>query len=133
MLWDPIYSVNVKEIDDQHKQFIALMNHVYDVYESMETEKQMEDMFHRLNEHAQFHFATEELYFEKFHYEGAQEHVKIHHAIIDKIADFKRRYEEEGYAHVMIELIDFLEEWLTHHIVKYDKQYTRCFNEHGLY
>ena len=65
--WNPIYSVNVKEIDDQHKQIVTLINSVHDAkINSIEECKNCVSKFvQELKKHSVIHFRTEEKYFQQ--------------------------------------------------------------------
>lgn len=78
-----------------------------------------------------FHFHTEEKYFKEFHYEKEKEHTEQHHIYENKIREFNEKYKEKGEK-IGDEVIVFLKEWIENHIKIKDKEYTKCFNEHGL-
>ena len=59
------------------------------------------------------------------------EHKKIHQELLGKIAEFVARF-EKGETDIVGQMVEFMETWLTEHLIIIDKQYTRCFNEHGL-
>jgi hemerythrin len=131
--WKEEYSVGVKLIDDQHKVFVGILN---ELYESSASDKVKESLTHIMDElvsYAGYHFATEEKYFDEFHYEGKEEHVGLHKNLAAKVYQFKKRMEGgENNQEIIWELVDFLEDWLVDHLNTADKKYTKCFNEHGL-
>jgi hemerythrin len=131
--WQDEYSVNVKLIDDQHKQFIALLDEVYDAFSSLQGAMDTRGIIEKLAEHAELHFSTEEKYFEQFHCDDIDEaaHREQHQLFRGKIADLKRRY-AEGQTDLVVEMADMMENHIVLHIMGYDKKYVKCFNEHGL-
>jgi hemerythrin-like metal-binding protein len=123
--------VNVKEIDEQHQKFIEILNNLYEHISTKKPRSELEDLYKKAVAFAALHFATEEKYFDKFHYEFAEEH-KLEHAKLKKqVADFYKEF-QENTRDITFDLIDFLENWLVEHLVLQDKKYTTCFNEHGL-
>lgn len=130
--WTPDYSVNVKELDEQHKKFIAVLNDLYQAILNNRQKEELQGIFAKLDDYLNFHFATEEKYFDKFNYEGSEEHKAEHQKAKDKIADIKQRSKDDEKV-ISFELIDFLEDWLISHVDTMDKKYTKCFNEHGLF
>lgn len=124
-------SVGVEEIDGQHKIFVGILSDLHDLLFRGATEPALSLLIKQLESYALFHFATEERYFDKFNYELADEHKKIHRDLENSIANFKLRLEKEG-TDILRELLDFMEEWLVDHLEIQDKKYTACFNEHGL-
>lgn len=130
--WTQELSVNVKEIDDQHKHFVALIDDLYAAIMSNKAEDLLDGIIARLVEYAGFHFRTEEKYFDQFHYEFADEHKMAHIALTNQVQAFRNDMSENRTALAM-KLLDFLENWLVEHLEIHDKKYTKCFNEHGLY
>ncbi len=129
--WDEKYSVNVKEIDDQHKNFIEIMNKLYAAVNEMRTKEDLKNILNELTEYADKHFTTEEKYFDEFHYELADEHKQKHKELKEKIIEFQKKFGEKN--EISLELSDFLENWLVDHLDNQDKKYTECFNKNGLY
>jgi len=131
MIWDESFSVNVKEIDDQHKILVSIINDLHSSMKEGKGNEVSDGILDRMVEYTVFHFETEEKYFEEFHYEDAIEHRAEHQAFVEKVLDFKNKF-EEGSLSLSIELMNFLVDWLKGHINGSDKKYTKCFNENGL-
>jgi len=125
------HSVGVKEIDDQHKQFIAILNELADAIDNNKTKETLAHIFDELGSYAEFHFATEEKYFDMFSYDGAEEHKAKHQELKEKIADLKSKMADNQVS-LSFELIDFMEDWLIDHLANMDQKYVQCFKEHGL-
>lgn len=124
-------SVGVKEIDLQHQEFINILNNLYDYTYQSKSKEELEVLLSRLASYATNHFKTEEKYFDDFNYEFAEEHKSEHSKLLKQIAEFQNNF-QSGQAEVTVELIDFLEDWLVHHLGNQDKKYIQCFAEHGL-
>jgi hemerythrin-like metal-binding protein len=122
----------VKEIDEQHKNFVHILDMLYNAIQKGETKDILNDIFKQLINYKEFHFATEEKYFDQFHYEGAEEHKKAHLDFTNTIT----KLQEEGtndHLGTAMKILDYMENWLVDHLSSMDKKYTKCFNEHGLY
>lgn len=130
--WTSDLSVNVKEIDEQHKTFLGILNSLYELMMEPEASREIKDILRQLEAYTTFHFATEEKYFDKFNYEFAEEHKKEHRKLLVKMEEFNKRLDSEGSL-VLSGLLDFLSDWLVGHLSNQDKKYTKCFNEHGLF
>jgi hemerythrin len=131
MRWDGSFSVDVHDLDAQHKVFIEIINRLFASLHAEEEHVVLARILRELQEYASFHFANEERYFVQFHYAEADMHVEEHRQFIARIADFRRRY-IEGEAELGDALLETVKSWLTHHIQGTDKRYTQCFHEHGL-
>jgi hemerythrin-like metal-binding protein len=129
--WSKKYSVGVEMFDEQHKVFFGIIN---DLYASIMERKEREvlgDIFEQLLKYTDFHFESEERYFDEFHYEHAVEHKEAHRLLTERLLALKTRW-DEGALDNPYELLDFLEDWLVEHIMGMDRQYHECFHAHGL-
>lgn len=129
--WKKEYSVGVEMFDEQHKVFFRIVN---DLYEAITTGKEkdiLDEIFRQLIHYTEFHFESEEHYFDEFHYEDTVEHKKAHVELCRQIAELKEKKERQDLDNPY-ELLDFLENWLVDHIMGMDKKYGPCFKEHGL-
>ena len=133
--WEPKLSVKVKEIDEQHQNFISIMNRLGEMVNSHDLPEKMDQTLQELTEYAEKHFVTEEGYFDKFNYEGAEEHKEKHSELRSKIAGFieKRSDPAKDVYETYLELLDFLADWLVDHLEDMDMKYVKCFNDHGLF
>ena len=61
--WKQEYSVNIKEIDQQHRKLFDLINLLYDSSLLNEKEDILEKIFVELKDYAFVHFKDEEKYF----------------------------------------------------------------------
>ena len=130
--WDPIFSVHVKIIDEQHKKFIETINRL-DVAITAKREKdELGAVFDELIDYTKFHFGTEEHYFEEFEYEFAQEHKAAHAGFVADIMRIRQEYADDERK-LSTELGEYLFDWLQNHVILADKKYMDCFREHGLY
>ncbi|MEI7451714.1 MAG: bacteriohemerythrin [Candidatus Falkowbacteria bacterium] len=129
--WDEFNSVNVKEIDGQHKILVSVINRLDDARVRNDLED-IKNLFTELLDYADFHFATEEKYFAKFKYPATESHEAEHAVYREKIGAFNERYKTEG-AEVIPEILAFLRDWWIMHINTSDANYTDFFNENGLY
>ena len=134
-VWDDNYSVNVKIIDEQHKNFFNIINRIYDLAEMESPEKA--DLVYNVTElgnYAFYHLSTEEKYFKEFEYKEAEEHIKSHNVFRGKATGFMDELEsaDANLPRLAVQMADFCKDWLTGHILVLDKKYTKCFNDHGL-
>jgi hemerythrin len=131
LTWDESFSVKVAEIDAQHQRLFEMINQLYDAMKAGKGKEVISEVLDGLVEYTQVHFATEEKYFDEFHYEHTLAHKLAHKKFVDKVSLFKAQY-EAGNQSLSIEIMKFLKEWLTNHIKGTDQQYAGCFQEHGL-
>lgn len=131
MEWKNEYSVDVKEIDKQHKTLIETINLLNTSINEMKTKETLFDILDKLATYTVEHFATEEKYFDKFNYEHTKEH-KEEHSKFKKEVEKAIKKAKNNEMEVSFELIDFLEDWVINHVTGMDHEYVECFKKHGL-
>ena len=119
--WNPRYSVGNEEIDGQHQRLVEMVSELNEMIRKKKTDE-IGTIFISLIEYTDNHFKTEERYFDKYAYPNKIEHKKIHDDLRKTVLDLKMRY-EKGERVVTIELIHFLSNWVTNHILNEDKKY----------
>lgn len=130
--WNDDYSVNVKEIDQQHQKLIGMINDLHDAMSEGKGKTVLSDILNRMIQYTKEHFSTEENYFAKWNYPESGQHKNEHEKFVAKVTDFKEGV-DSGRLFITVEVLQFLSDWLKNHINKTDKQYSDFFNEHGLY
>lgn len=129
--WKEEYEMGINVIDEQHKYFVGLINELYDSILNRQTHEKLGEILSKLIDYAALHFDTEEKYFDKFHYEGSDEHKAKHKELKEKVLDFRERFNEDKIE-LSFDLIDFLEDWLGEHLRDMDFKYRDCFKQSGL-
>ncbi len=129
--WDEKYSVNVVEIDTQHKGFFRIINDLNDAVYEGKAQDIIEATVYKMIEYAKVHFATEEKYMTKFNFTGYAEHKMEHDNFHMKALELQERLKVGVYI-LSSEIMRFLKDWLSNHILTTDKKYGPFFNENGL-
>jgi len=133
MQWKEEYSVKVDEIDEQHKKLIGIINELHVTVSADEVnEDNLGRIFKELVDYADYHFETEEKYFEMFDYPQKEEHKLKHIKYTQKVLDWYIQYNNSKIG-ISLEVTDFLVNWWTNHILNIDREYSQFFNEHGLH
>lgn len=129
--WNDSYSLGIAEIDMQHKKLVALIVKLYEAMSKAKANDVVGSILTELVMYTKTHFTTEEKYFAQFAYVNKANHELEHQKFVSKINDFKEKF-DSGKVGVSIQLMNFLKDWLVHHIMKTDKQYVECFKNNGL-
>lgn len=128
IIWSKNLAIGLKDIDNQHKNFIGLINNAY-LAHLKKDKTLMEENLNELMEFARIHFTTEENYFKKWNYPYAKEHMAEHEKIIIQILKFKDSF-DIGKCDCEKFLI-FLKDWLENHLKNHDFKYKDYFKEKG--
>ena len=135
--WQPIYSVNVKEIDEQHQKIFVILNKIFalkkDSKQSVPDRAEVENFLQELKDYGVYHFDTEEKYFQKFNFPDQAAHIAQHEQYKKSLAELEKKWETIETSEVIKELADFLQGWWLGHIQHSDIQYSDFFNQNGLY
>lgn len=130
--WTDSYSVGVKEIDHQHQKMFDIINKLYDLSDKPKSKEDFDAVVKELVDYANYHFSTEEKYFDKFNYAEKEGHEHIHMQYSVKIVEFQTRV-SDNLGPLLSEMLDFLQDWWVGHINGTDKRYTESFHQHDLY
>jgi len=134
--WKDQYSVQVKEIDEQHKKLLIIINQLYEAIKSQSSHKNLVTLVKELIDFSEYHFTTEEKYFDLCNYEDKEPHKKEHQKFKEKILttyNTCRSSECQGQElEIAFELIDFMEDWFVEHFISMDQKYIPCFKKYGL-
>ncbi len=129
--WSDEFSVEIQEIDEQHKLIINYINELYEALSRKDSHDLVADVIQKLVEYTKIHFAVEETLMRIFHYEGYETHKLIHDRLVQGALLYQARF-LSGDAAVGMELLMFLKEWLFDHINREDKRYIKTFHSAGV-
>jgi len=131
IIWNKEYSIDVLEIDLQHKELMNLVNNsISHCLGSAKSEKKYFDKI--VNESIKFlekHFSTEEQIFDRTGYDKKEEHKKEHETIFNKMTAISNDLKDDKKEMDLFTLITNLKEWLLSHILAYDKTAKEYFKE----
>lgn len=133
IIWKEAYSVNIAEIDNQHKKLIELINNLHDAMITGKAKEEMSKILSGLVDYTLYHFATEEKIFDQYDFPGSKAHKKQHSDLIEQVAALQKKH-EDGERVLTIDVMNFLRDWLNDHIMGSDKKgYGPYLNSKGVY
>ena len=129
--WDDKFLVNVSEIDTQHKKLVELINKLNEaMYEGQGCEM-VEVVLKELVEYTITHFAFEEGLLETNGYPDFKSHKEKHDELTKEVIDLKTQF-EGGRVMITLQVMKFLKDWLSTHILTIDKKYGPYLNDKGV-
>jgi len=133
--WDHSIALNISEIDNQHKQLVMIINEMFDAMKDARGFDVIDDILKRLVDYTEYHFLTEEKYFDQFRYSESEPHKEEHRYLVDRVNEFKKAFDKgqikcDGSDSVItVDLWKLLKHWLINHIQISDKKYASLFIE----
>lgn len=120
--WSDEFSIHIKEIDDQHRQLLELLNVLFEAMKQGKGRDILGDILNKLVDYTAYHFSTEERLFKQYGYPDAEQHKNEHDAFIVQVLTFQESY-NKGHSLVTKEVLLFLTDWLKGHILQVDKKF----------
>lgn len=126
--WNDSLLVGIKTIDDQHKQLVDMINTMHTAVAESGQHCPAPEMVARLKIYAAEHFHVEEGYMQAFAYPGLEAHQKEHQSFCDAVQTFEDNCTSDSAN--AAEVLDFLKQWLTEHILGVDVQMGRFLEDY---
>jgi len=119
IVWGKILSIEVDEIDEDHRKLINIFNILNHAVMEGESPDYLAAVLEELVNCTVWHFSHEERLMLKYGYQGMEEHKAIHRELIKSVKDMQQRILQANNT-MTNEFIEFLERWLTEHILTED-------------
>lgn len=126
LAWDDAYSVCVERLDEDHKHLFALLDKAHDACTVSMRPESYPLIVNELIDYLRHHFAAEEGYMNQIKYPDIAAHKLEHQRFYNQVLAYRQKaYEnKEDYTKEMLELVETIYNWLRHHILDMDQQYT---------
>jgi hemerythrin len=130
--WIDAYSVGIGVIDMQHKNLVTIINDLHQAMVSGHGKEELGTILSSLVTYTQVHFKTEETFMESHHYPEAGAHKTQHQQLTRTVLDLQRRFQKNEVG-LTVDVMDFLKNWLSKHILGTDKRYSPFLNSKGVH
>lgn len=119
--WNDKFELGIKEIDQQHKQLMELVNTIYDEFKGGATVPVLKSLLHALIEGSHYHFECEEQWMAETAYPAILEHKREHEKFKVRVAEIDKLF-EQGRDN-SLDLMLFLNNWIRHHLLEVDAKF----------
>lgn len=119
LVWGKILSVGVDEIDEDHRKLIHIFNILNHAVVKGESPEYLVATLEELINCTVWHFSHEERLMLKYRYPEIEEHKAEHRELIESAKELQQKVLQSDKP-VAEEHIEFLERWLTEHILTAD-------------
>jgi hemerythrin len=118
------YKIGVEQIDEQHKKLFELADKAYVLLKdefAIDKYDKIVEIIQELKDYTVFHFKSEEEYMESINYKRMFTQKVEHDQFIKKLETIDLRNIDENQDESLVEMLNFLNNWLTEHILRNDK------------
>ena len=123
MQWNESLSVGIALIDDQHKEWFAKADALFEAGKKGQGKEYVGEMLQYLDSYTRKHFADEERYMLSISYPGYDEQERAHTAFIDQLQKLRDDYTASGGSlATILGANKMVIDWLTKHILNMDKK-----------
>ena len=119
IIWDKSLSVDVEEVDEDHRRLVEVFNILSHAVVEGDSTEYIEAVLDELLSCTVWHFKHEERLMLKHGYDGLTEHKTEHQDLVDSARELQQKFLQEG-RQLTGEDIEYLEHWLTGHILAAD-------------
>lgn len=133
--WSEKLSLGIDSIDRQHKVLIKCINDLDEAMSKDESFKThlVSSVITKLVNYTKVHFKYEEIIlFQHISFPEADDHKVAHELLFKGVEAFMKRLQTENIDTIHPELMEFLNKWLTNHILKEDMKYAIYIRENGI-
>lgn len=130
--WTDDMSVGIGEFDSHHKRLIQLLNKMHETHAVGDDQSVIGDVLTELLNYTLYHFFAEEEALLQSGYPDYEQHRHEHLVLTEKTLDFIQLVHSNKTV-IGQEVIDFLKDWLKHHILGTDKKYTSALQAKGYF
>ena len=119
LIWDDSLSVQIQEIDEDHRRLVDLFNILSHSVEEGDTRNYIDAVLDELISCTVWHFRHEERLMLKYSYDGFLEHKNEHQELIESAKALQQKFQQKSESLTSAN-IKFMEHWLTGHILGTD-------------
>lgn len=132
LTWQEKFSVGIEQIDRDHKILFDLVGQFHDAYAMGKGETALEQLLDMLVDYTTEHFNREEEMMRVYEYPDLERHTKSHRALANEVEGMQKRFQAGERGQLCLDMLGFLNNWLTLHILETDRAYQCYFESQGI-
>ena len=123
IIWSENLSVKIELFDLQHRKLIELINSFYNNVRKGAGKENFLMFTKSLKDYTIYHFSAEEKIMQEHDFPGLDSH-KIEHSIFIEQVIFYEEMFKSGKALIILDVINFVKDWVINHVMGTDKKYS---------
>ncbi len=128
IVWNDQFSVGVKKMDDQHQKIIMIFNTLVDNAQATAGSEKVSEVLTEMVEYASEHFKCEEQLLRDHAHPDLEQQLTEHMKFRRQAGEFCLQA-SKGDEEVTQDLLNYLYDWWTNHILHEDKKYAALLGE----
>ena len=129
MNWENKYSVGVAAMDAQHQKWFGILNRLHEAMLAGQGEELQRSILSEMAAYTNTYFLQEEPMLKMRGYPELAEHREKHVAFTRKVQALEAKV-LAGSSVLTVEVMDFLRDWLSQHILSVDTKYGAWLKAH---
>lgn len=129
--WDESFVLGIREIDEQHRRLVGYLNELSSAMKEGRAKERVVFILEDLTRYAETHFAAEEKLMKSHGYPDFSLHQLEHGNFVNKVNRLAREFDVSQVS-VTLDLMKFLQEWITGHIRNTDRKYAPFLKKKGV-
>ena len=121
--WNENLSVKIELFDLQHRKLIELINGFYENVHKGAGKENFLLFTKSLKEYSVYHFSAEEKLMKEYDFPGFDSHKIEHNVFIEQVVFFEEKF-KSGKDVVILEVINYVKDWVINHVMGTDKKYS---------
>jgi hemerythrin-like metal-binding protein len=121
--WIPEFGVGVESLDTDHKVLVSLINQLDEAVAAGNPRATVQRVLDALYDYTVYHFSREEALMRACGYPDYEAHARTHATLRAQVADIRDRYARSPESIQSREVLAFLKNWLSSHIMGRDHLY----------
>ncbi|MBF0461395.1 MAG: hemerythrin family protein [Magnetococcales bacterium] len=115
--WSEHLSVGVALVDEDHKKLVDMVNELFSACFVGVGDEAVAAILTAVIDYTQYHFAREEAFLQEHASPALEAHAEEHRQLTQQVLAIA----EQGVSALSDDVLLFLRDWLTHHILETDK------------
>ncbi len=119
MEWNEQLDIGVETVDTHHKKLVSMVNSLHEAMQQGQSKEVLGKILHALIVYTEKHFEYEEDLFKQYNYPGYKDHKLEHDELTKQVKTLNEQF-NIGSVSISIEVMKFLKNWLSDHIIESD-------------
>jgi hemerythrin-like metal-binding protein len=132
MPWSDNLVLGIASIDAQHKRLVEMINDLYDGFVTGKAREAVGRVLDGLVDYTATHFKHEEVIFDQTVYPDRIGHKRQHEDLVRQVMEIQAKFKASRDSVLSQDVMMFLKNWLTNHILGSDKKYVPHMRANGV-